>query len=122
MASMPDGSETADLDAVEGPMPWKQTLDAAYAAAAEDKIPEDKTSEELFQELDPREKLERCLRAEMMALDHALLEELKLREDLQLRLGRAQRLGREMLEMLDTMAQQVSSHADGEDGKSISDI
>jgi hypothetical protein len=45
--------------------PWKQALDAAYAAA-------DKFSEVACEELEPREKLVRCLRAHVAALDQAL--------------------------------------------------
>ncbi len=66
---------------------------------SEDKTPEER--EEAFAQLEPREKLVAVLRAEVMALDQALSNEVKLREDLQLTLGRAQRLGREMVEALE---------------------
>ena len=54
---------------VPGLMPWKQALDAAYAADAED-------PETLFEELEPREKLVCVLRAEVRALHQALAEAL----------------------------------------------
>ncbi len=75
-----------------------ELLRMAYYEA---KTPEER--EEVFAQLEPREKLVVVLRAEVMVLDQALRKELKLREDLQLTLGRAQRLGREMVEALDKL-------------------
>ena len=59
-----------------------------------------------FEELEPREKLVACLRAEVAALDEALREEMARRKALEDGL-RTWRLARETLEALDAGARDL---------------